>query len=57
VRQEFPSTDERDMPFLMEYVLDGMAQNFLITKMVEGGRSVYTDSVSHMMDQLEDDEA
>jgi len=40
---------------LMEFVIEGLHQNFLITKMIAGKKIVYTDTVSHMMGQFEED--
>ncbi len=45
----------QELPPLMEFVVEGLHQNFLITKMVAGKKIVYTDTVSHMMGQLEED--
>lgn len=40
---------------LMEFVVEGLHQNFLITKMIAGKKIVYTDTVSHMMGQMDDE--
>lgn len=40
---------------LMEFIIEGLHQNFLITKMIAGKKIVYTDTVSHMMGQFEED--
>lgn len=44
-----------EMPALMEFLVEGLHQNYLITKLVAGKKAVYTDSVSHMIDQLDED--
>jgi magnesium chelatase subunit I len=55
VKEKFPEANSTEKPLLMEFVLDGLAQNFLLTKLVVRGRVVYADTVSHMMGQMESD--
>lgn len=46
----------KDLGAAMEFLIEGLHQNYLITKSLAGKRITYTDTVSHMMGQLEDDE-
>ncbi len=57
---EFVSTELKpegnaELGAAMEFIVDGLHQNYLITKAVlSSGKVSYTDSVSHMMDQMEE---
>jgi magnesium chelatase subunit I len=42
---------ESDIPLIMEFVIDGLHQNFLLTKHIKDARISYTDAVSYMMDE------
>ncbi|MBX3727837.1 MAG: magnesium chelatase [Candidatus Sumerlaeia bacterium] len=42
---------ETDIPLIMEFVIDGLHQNFLLTKHIKDARISYTDAVSYMMDE------
>lgn len=55
-RQEMKTENLRDLGPAMEFLVEGLHQNFLITKTVLGMRVTYTDTVSHMMGQMEDAE-
>ena len=55
-KKELGGIDAADLGAGMEFIVEGLAQNFLITKMLVGKKIVYTDTVSHMMGQFEDDE-
>lgn len=55
VDTKWPGTPEHEVAALMEFVIEGLHQNFVITKMVGGKKAVYTDSVTHMMGQLNDE--
>ena len=54
---EFPAEDPRDLGPAMEFIVEGLHQNFLITKMLVGKKITYTDTVSHMMGQMDEEEA
>ncbi len=45
-----------DLGATMEFLLDGLAQNFLITKSIAGKGARFSDTVSHMMGQMNDDD-
>ncbi len=53
--EEWPDAQADDRFALMEFIIEGLHQNFLITKMVAGKKSVYTDTVSHMMGQMDEE--
>lgn len=55
-RKELRLSDADDIGTAMEFLVEGLHQNFLITKMLVGTKITYTDTVSHMMGQFEDDE-
>lgn len=55
VKEEWPEAVGSERGPLMEFVVEGLHQNYLITKMVGGRKAVYTDTISHMMDQMEDE--
>jgi magnesium chelatase subunit I len=55
VTKTFPDHDALHRGTLMEFIVEGLAQNFLLTKLLIRGRTVYADTVSHMMTQMEDD--
>jgi magnesium chelatase subunit I len=55
IRDLFPQHDPAQRSILMEFVVEGLAQNFLLTKLIVRGRTLYADTVSHMMTQMEDD--
>ncbi|MDX2176882.1 MAG: magnesium chelatase [Candidatus Sumerlaeia bacterium] len=46
--------DDIDLLFAMEFILDGLHQNFLLTKHVVDARIRYTDTVSYMMNEVSD---
>lgn len=52
---ELKIEDARDLGPAMEFIIEALSQNYLITKMFVGKRIVYTDAVSHMMDQMNED--
>ncbi len=43
-----------ELPVMMEFVIEGLHQNFLLTKHIKDARITYTDAVSYMMDELQD---
>ncbi|MBI5154587.1 magnesium chelatase [Candidatus Poribacteria bacterium] len=45
------STDADELPLMMEFVIEGLHQNFLLTKQIKDARITYTDAVSYMMDE------
>jgi magnesium chelatase subunit I len=53
-RRELKPADETELIACMEFIIEGLHQNFLITKMIVGQMTTYTDTVSHMMNQMED---
>lgn len=53
-RHEMKIENRRDLGPAMEFLVEGLHQNFLITKVLAGTRITYTDTVSHMMGQMED---
>lgn len=53
-RHEMRVESDSDLASAMEFVVEGLSQNFLITKTLVGRQTVYTDTVTHMMDQMED---
>lgn len=52
---ELKPANPADTPALMEFVVEALAQNYLITKSLVVGKAVYSDTVSHMMGQMEED--
>ncbi|MCC5877474.1 MAG: magnesium chelatase, partial [Candidatus Sumerlaeia bacterium] len=46
--------NDAEMLLQMEFVVEGLHQNFLLTKRMEDARIRYTDSVSYMMNELTD---
>lgn len=46
---------DKELPIIMEFVVEGLHQNFLLTKNIKDARITYTDAVSYMMDELTDD--
>ncbi|MBX7246428.1 MAG: hypothetical protein K1X53_13105 [Candidatus Sumerlaeaceae bacterium] len=55
-QREMHVNEPNDLAAAMEFIVEGLHQNFLITKMQVGKKVVYTDTVSHMMDQLDEDD-
>lgn len=55
-RKEMGAANAADLAAAMEFILEGLAQNYLITKMLVGKRILFTDTVSQMMGQFEDAE-
>ena len=53
-KKELKPGDERALGAAMDFIMEGLHQNFLITKMLVGTKVVYTDTVSHMMGQMEE---
>ncbi len=39
---------------MMEFIVEGLHQNFLLTKRIRDARIRYTDAVSYMMNELTD---
>jgi magnesium chelatase subunit I len=54
-RKELRPADDRALGAAMDFLMEGLHQNFLITKMLVGTKVVYTDTVSHMIGQMDDD--
>lgn len=54
-KEEWPDTPASVLPALMEFIIEGLHQNYLITKMVGDKKAVYTDTVSHMMGQMDEE--
>jgi magnesium chelatase subunit I len=48
-------TDPRDLGPAMEFLIEGLHQNYLVTRMLVGKKIVYTDTVSHMIGQLDEE--
>jgi magnesium chelatase subunit I len=48
------SENPEELPVMMEFVIEGLHQNFLLTKHIKDARITYTDAVSYMMDELQD---
>lgn len=48
-----PKDDDEKFLF-MEFIIEGLHQNFLLTKKIEDARIRYTDAVSYMMNELSD---
>jgi len=46
------SDDPKEMYVMMEFVIEGLHQNFLLTKHIKDARITYSDAVSYMMDEL-----
>lgn len=44
-----------ELPVMMEFIVEGLHQNFLLTKHLKDARITYTDSVGYMMDEIADD--
>jgi magnesium chelatase subunit I len=55
VAESFPGHPADHRAVLMEFVIEGLAQNYLLTKLIVRGKTVYADTVSHMMSQMEGD--
>lgn len=55
VQAHWPDAEAPEMPALMEFIIEALHQNYLITKLRAGKKAVYTDSVSHMIDQLDEE--
>ncbi|MCB2154176.1 magnesium chelatase [bacterium] len=45
-------TSDAELPVMMEFVVEGLHQNFLLTKHIKDARITYTDAVSYMMNEL-----
>ncbi|MEQ8819302.1 MAG: magnesium chelatase [Sumerlaeia bacterium] len=43
-----------ELPVMMEFVIEGLHQNFLLTKHIRDARITYTDAVAYMMNELAD---
>lgn len=54
-RGKWPEAEGAERDSYMEFIIEGLHQNFLITKMIAGRKIIYTDTVSHMMGQFEED--
>ncbi len=55
ITRELRLTDrEEEIPVMMEFVIEGLHQNFLLTKHIKDARITYTDAVSYMMNELTD---
>ena len=39
---------------MIEFVIEGLHQTFLLTKQIDDARITYTDAVSYMMNELAD---
>jgi magnesium chelatase subunit I len=50
----FGETDQ-ELPVMMEFIVEGLHQNFLLTKHLKDARISYSDAVSYMMDEISDD--
>ncbi|MDX1971002.1 MAG: magnesium chelatase [Candidatus Sumerlaeia bacterium] len=46
---------EQELPVMMEFIVEGLHQNFLLTKHLKDARISYSDAVSYMMDEISDD--
>lgn len=56
-RESLKPADEGELGAAMEFLVEGLHQNYLITKAtLNNGRIAYTDTVSHMMGQMDEDE-
>lgn len=55
-RKELKISDPLDIAAGMEFIVESLHQNFLITKMLVGKAIKYTDTVSHMMGQFDEEE-
>jgi magnesium chelatase subunit I len=55
-RKQMKLPDERDLGPAMEFLVEGLHQNFLITKMLVGTKIRYTDTMSQMMGQFDDEQ-
>lgn len=47
------AADPSEVPMAMEFVVEGLHQNFLLTRHIKDARITYTDAVSYMMDELQ----
>src|SRR5690606_13484612 len=50
-----PSASTQELLVLMEFILESLHQNFLLTKHVVDARIRYTDAVSYMMNEAEEE--
>lgn len=48
------ATSPEELPLAMEFVIEGLHQNFQLTRHLRDARIVYTDAVSYMMNELQD---
>jgi magnesium chelatase subunit I len=55
VEEQWKDAGAHERHALTEFLIEGLHQNYLITKMVAGRKAVYTDTVSHMMGQMDED--
>ena len=54
VKEMAKPKDENEKVLLMELFIEGLHQNFLLTKRIMDARIRYTDAVSYMMNELSD---
>jgi len=52
-RKHASKVEPNDLPILMEFIIDGLNQNYLLTKEILGPKVLYRDSVSSMMEEVE----
>ncbi len=52
-RSRFANAKSHELPLLMEFVVDGLNQNYLLSKEILGPRVLYRDAVSSMMEEVE----
>lgn len=55
-KKSFPDATAAELPPLLEFLVEGLHQNYLVTKLMAGNKAIYTDAISHMMGQLDDDD-
>lgn len=55
-RKDLKPESAHDLGPAMEFLVEGLHQNYLITKMLVGKKISYTDTVRHMMGQFEEDD-
>ncbi len=48
------SGDRNELEVMMEFVIEGLHQNFLLTRHIKDARITYTDAVSYMMNELQE---
>ena len=54
-RQLLPDLPKEALGFGMEFIIEGLAQNYLLSKRIVGAKAHYRDSVSVMMGEVEED--